>query len=109
MALTTAEDAQVLQGWSWLTFYQRNRSTLVAIAKGVYERYSGLASQSAPVPIVPAHIEQHLIAVLQQRPIFQRACASGARAYVQQDIHPLFAQALVRYILDQDWTFIIHS
>jgi hypothetical protein len=52
----------------------------------------------------PAHLEQPFATALQATNIFQRLCST--KPYASPELYPVFALALSRYILDNDWSVI---
>lgn len=103
MGLTTGQDSTILQSYSFGSFYQGNRGALVNTARTVYQQYTtrNKGSTVAPTDLVP-----HLTLALRGMHIFQKIC--NAKRFVNPSVHPVFARALARYLLDQDWISITH-
>jgi hypothetical protein len=102
MGLTTAQDLAILSSWTLLRSYQRNKASLLAVGKSTYR---ALRIHSGGPPPSPINIEQPLEAALRVSNVFKAICAS--KAHANPSLHPVFALAMARYILDYEWQAVI--
>jgi hypothetical protein len=98
MGLTTAQDFATLNSWSLLRSYQRNKTSLLAVGKAVYQVLSIHGGGSPPSAV---DMEQFLAAALRVNNVFKAICMS--KGHANPSLHAVFALALARYILDFEW------
>lgn len=98
MALTTAADLVTLSSRSFLTDYTANKTEFVEVGKIVYQALSTHGG-NAPVPVA---METPLAVALQCMTLFRALCT--AKLHANPVHYPTFATALVRYMLDNDWS-----
>ena len=99
-AFTTALDLATLNHWQLLPRYTRNKTEFVAVGKIVYQ---ALTAYGGP-PSGPIDLEQSLALALQVSNVFKNACPN----HVPPILYPVFALALARYILDNEWIAVSH-
>jgi hypothetical protein len=98
MGLTTALDLATLQSWSLITDYTGNQPALIEVAKSVYQ---ALRTFNPGAPINPIDLERPLGAALQVNAVFKGLCAAKRHAWPA--LHPSFASAMARYLIDYEW------
>lgn len=103
MALTTAQDLATLHSWNLLNDYQRNKAAFVTVAKVVYQT---LVTYGGVPPRGPIDVEQPLAAALRVTNIFNMVCA--AKLHARPSLYAIFALALARHILDNEWGHVIN-
>jgi hypothetical protein len=91
-------DVAILESWSILKDYGSNKEKLLEVAKPVYRtlQYFG-----APTP---QEMEPFLIEALLAADVFKAICAS--KRHANPALYPVFAQALARHILQDEWNTI---
>jgi hypothetical protein len=102
MALTTPQDRATLRSWNFLKDYRKNRTALVDVAKIVY---ACLSRHAGSPPNGPNAMESALIAALYAAKVFQGLCKS--KQHANPALYFCFAEALARWVLDNDWAAII--
>ena len=100
MALTTASNLKTLQGRSFLTDYTAYKTELVEVGKIAYQT---LATHLGSPPS-DVDMERPLVTALQSTALFNNLCA--AKPHASPMHYPAFAEALARYLLDNDWSDI---
>jgi hypothetical protein len=98
MGLTTAQDLATLRSWSLLRNYQRNKVPLLAVGKAIYQAITIHGGGAPPGAI---DLERPLTAALRVDNVFKAICAS--KGHANPSLHPVFALAMARYILDFEW------
>jgi hypothetical protein len=101
MGLTTAHDLAILSSWSLLRSYQRNKASLLAVGKATYQ---ALSIHGGGPPSNAINVERPFAAALRVSNVFKAICAS--KAHANPSLHPVFALALARHILDYEWQAI---
>ena len=102
MPLATTQDIALLTGWNLLSAYVNNKAALVAVGNAVYQALNTYVS-----PLVANDVERPLIAALLTNTVFRGICFS--KQHARPSLHPAFAGALARYMLDTEWTAITRS
>ena len=97
MALTTASNWNTLNGRSFLTDYTAYKTELVEVGKIAYQALSTFGGS----PPSEADMERPLATALQSTTLFNNLCA--AKPHASPMHYPAFAEALARYMLDNDW------
>ena len=105
MRLATPRDIEILKVWGLDSFYGQNRSILVDIIKRAYKLCQ---EQSSATTLNKEDIEPHVVAILQGLKIFQSECVRKA-SHVSPSVYIVFAQAIARVLLDNEWTLIAAS
>lgn len=100
MALLTSQDLAILSTWSFLRDYARNRDAFLEVGRMAYRILDSLVGP----PHNPSDMELALTQGLWATRIFQILCQSKAHATFP--LHSVFALALARYMLDNEWTEI---
>jgi hypothetical protein len=98
MGLTTAQDLAILNSWSLLRSYQRNRVALIAVGKAIYQ---AITIHGAGTPPSAINLEQPFTAALRVDNVFKAICTS--KGHANPSLHVVFALAMARYILDLEW------
>jgi hypothetical protein len=103
--MISAQDLAILQSWSFLADYTRNRArardACLDVAKAVYQ---ALRTHNQGAPIVPNGFVRPLAAALRANVSFQAMCQ--ARGHASPSLHPVFALAMAQYIVDFEWNQI---
>lgn len=102
MALLTSQDQQTLSSWSFLADYQNHRVDLVDVARSVYRTVSVIYNASPQ----PVDCEDALTASLLRISLF--AGILRKKRHASPSLHSVFARAMARYLLDNDWNDIVH-
>ena len=102
MALTTAADLLTLSSRSFLTDYTTNKNLFIAVGKIVYQTLLTFGGNPGPTPV---DMEQPLEVALRSTSVFKTVCA--AKLHANPVFYPIFARALARYMMDNDWGDII--
>jgi hypothetical protein len=102
VALLTSQDLAVLNGWDLLRAYKNNRAAFLSVGKLAYQGLVGVGMGLPPPG--PREVEPLLTTALQTARFFKAICYS--RKYASPSLHPTFALALARYMLDNEWADI---
>ena len=103
MQLTTREQFVTLQSWSFVVFYQQNRTALADLAR---RTYNTLRSHTGD-PWVKAEVTADILVIaLQGALIFIKICEEKETQGANPMLREVFARALARYIIDMDWPAI---
>lgn len=108
MPLTTPEQYKTLESWSFIQFWQLNRTLLADLARRTYRRLG----QHCIVLKLSAELwadrtAEALSIALQGTTIFIKVCENKERDGAQPSMSPVFAWSLACYIVDMDWPAVI--
>lgn len=101
MPLSTSTDHQTLSSWSFIVDYGNHRYQLVDVARIVHRTVSALLGASP----TEADCEDSLARSLMATRVF--ASILARKHHARPVLHLVFAKAMARYILDNDWSDII--
>lgn len=100
MALITPTDMLILQQWSFISAYQKNRQALRDVGITVCKNLASLGVAANG----PSDIERPLAVALLASAVFQSLCLS--KMHASPVLHHTFALAMARYMLDNDWAVL---
>jgi hypothetical protein len=102
MALCTPNDEPTLRTWNVLRDYNRNRVAFIAFGKACYR---ALLNHGGATVAVPSALERPLQATLEVQTLFKAICAT--KRHATPNMNQVWALALSRYMLDNEWTTLI--
>ena len=94
-------DRAILESWSIVRDYARNRDQLLTLGRAVYRTLQFFGE------IAPRDVEPFLIDALLRAGVFKAVCAS--KRHANPALYPAFAAALARYMLQYEWDNITTS
>jgi hypothetical protein len=100
MALATSQDIALLQRWSFISAYQKDRQALRGVGVTVCKNLTSIGV----APNGLSDIERPLAMALFGSAVFQSLCLN--KMYASPALHYTFALAMARYILDSDWAVL---
>lgn len=101
MPLSTNRDLQTLSNWTFLVDYGNNRAQLVEVARIVQRTVAKLLSASPSA----ADCEDSLASSLLTTRVFAKILAN--KPHARPVLYLVFAKAMARHILDNDWSDIV--
>jgi hypothetical protein len=100
MALATSQDIDLLRRWSFISAYQKNKPALRAVCVMVFKNLTSIGV----TPNGPSDMERPLTVALLGSAVFKSLCLS--KMHANPILHPTFAVAMARYMLDNDWAVL---
>jgi hypothetical protein len=102
MALCTPNDEPTLRSWNVLQDYNSNRVAFIGFGKACYQ---ALLAHGGATVAVPSALERPLQATLEVQTLFKAICA--AKGHATPNMTQVWALALSRYMLDNEWAILI--